>query len=1364
MTDLFLHLMNMSLTASWMILAVLLLRLVLKKAPRWIPCLLWGVVALRLILPFSLESALSLIPSAEPIPPDIAVTDTPAIDTGIPVINETVNPIISETFSPPVENTGATPMQTLLDVVSIVWVAGIGLMLLYSLFSYLRLYVKVRASLRREENVYYCDAIAYPFILGIFRPRIYIPSGMPEDQVGYILRHERAHLARRDHWWKPLGFLLLSVYWFNPIIWVGYILLCRDIEMACDEKVVKDMSSAAKVGYSEALVACSMQRRMILACPLAFGEVGVKQRIKSVLNYKKPAFWLLLTAIVASIAVAVCFLPNPKKSDGLYGDVSASKLTDAQAQELLADLVERQIELEFMFADEMPKADSSQPHPLDENFWLSTDERFSSIQDIRDMILAVMTEEAAETLFFKYLDHPYDSPDNAPEFLEYDGKLYVNIYSGGYGFSTTYLYDTARIVGRTRNSVTVEMNTQFVDLDDAFIYTPTLVKTRDGWRMDSSLGEGYYYESANELSLRVGEAPADSIRFTDTTVPEQNYTLLIQTSRTVTDLRLLALTDSDTISSNTLYRVQQTLYTLDALTPEDTLALATYVNDATVNRAISYRDDKGVLRHYAIRCDMSGQKESPYLEELAFYEVEYDETSGSSTAIPEEYYCVTYTQPVWDMSTAIEMPRYALEDGYRQQLQEIVDRLQWMDDVLLDRTWRYDGYFCLQDDKKYYIDLTGMTLYDGSRVATFTDTDLTTLDLLMRWCVSPAAVQATVTGEVLEWNNEGNYYLLKVTESDRELGDTVKVSVKHLVGNAALKGTTIVVGYDGQPVEDDPMLIYALTEDTIYSYTPSDGEYLSGDFVYKKVRDGIEIVQCLSEQTHIVLPARLDGLPVVALGNYAFYQRTTALSITLPEGLKRINGSSFYRCYNLRRAVIPSTVTEIATNPFWRASCLPEVQVAAGNPAYKTVDGVLYDITGETLISYPEGKKQESFYVPEFVKQITNDAFGYHPQLQNLYLTKTVELEDDTLTAIPRNLCLYIYKNSPADRTLQAVDREPDSDRYHPYVYRDETATTTTTKPTTTTATTTTASTTTTTVSTATTTENNVVPDVIVFNTENVRRITFYSHYGAVKVRDVPAEDKAEVLNWLGTFTIKERVDDPLHLNGANTYYVEIEYSDGTIIKKGLSAVEVDGELYHVEHGADYYYGQDMIWGKKSTSTSTTTTTTTTTTASTTRTTASTTADTTDWETLDPDHKRSPVENGTLVVLGKELPEGEWMVYCKDLYHENSDLMLVPFVPILRELGAKVTWKSDTLAEVTYQNKKAILDTAHQQMYNAEDPSELYIMAAPGGSVLYQGKGESFLLDDVTTIYALRWFFQEKYNWAASHIDEGYMALEIGNV
>jgi len=317
-----------------------------------------------------------------------------------------------------------------------------------------------------------------------------------------------------------------------------------------------------------------------------------------------------------------------------------------------------------------------------------------------------------------------------------------------------------------------------------------------------------------------------------------------------------------------------------------------------------------------------------------------------------------------------------------------------------------------------------------------------------------------------------------------------------------------------------------------------------------------------------------------------------------------------------------------------------------------------------------------------------------------------------------------------------------------------------------------TATNTTTTTTTATTTTT--VPDVIVFNTENVRRITFYSHYGAAKVRDVPAEDKAEVLNWLGTFTIKERVDDPLHLNGANTYYVEIEYSDGTIIKKGLSAVVVDGELYHVEHGADYYYGQDMIFGKKGTSTTTTTTrktttfvtttTTTTTTMSTTRTTASTTADTTDWETLDPDHKRSPVENGTLVVLGKELPEGEWMVYCKDLYHENSDLMLVPFVPILRELGAKVTWKSDTLAEVTYQNKKAILDTAHQQMYNAEDPSELYIMAAPGGSVLYQGKGESFLLDDVTTIYALRWFFQEKYNWAASHIDEGYMALEIGNV
>lgn len=1039
MTDLFLHLMNMSLTASWMILAVLLLRLVLKKAPRWIPCLLWGVVALRLILPFSLESALSLIPSAEPIPPDIAVTDTPAIDTGIPAINETVNPIISETFTPPVENTGATPMQTLLDVVSIVWVAGIGLMLLYSLFSYLRLYVKVRASLRREENVYYCDAIAYPFILGIFRPRIYVPSGMPEDQVGYILRHERAHLARRDHWWKPLGFLLLSVYWFNPIIWVGYILLCRDIEMACDEKVIKDMSGTAKVGYSEALVACSMQRRMILACPLAFGEVGVKQRIKSVLNYKKPAFWLLLTAIVASIAVAVCFLPNPKKSDGLYGDVSASKLTDAQAQELLADLVERQIELEFMFADEAPEADPSQPHPLDKNLWLSTDERFSSIQDIRDMVLGVMTREAAETLFFHYLDGPFDSIGDGPEYLEYEGKLYVNMYSGGKGFSTTYLFDTARIVERTRNSVTVEMNTQFVDTDDSFIYTPTLVKTRDGWRLDSSLSEGYYYESANELSLSIGEAPADSIRFTDTTVPEQNYTLLIQTSRTVTDLRLLALTDSDTISSSILYRVQQTLYTLDALTPEDTLALATYVNDATVNRAISYRDDKGVLRHYAIRCDMSGQKESPYLEELAFYEVEYDETSGSSTSIPESNYCVTYTQPMVDVSKAIKMPRCPLDEGYRLALQEMVGRLNWVDDALPDRMRQYDGHFCLDNGTKYYIDLTGRVLYDGSRVATFTNADVSTLDFLLRWGVSMLTLQVTVTGEVLEWNNEGNYYLLKVIESDRNLGDTVKVSVKHLVGNAAPEGTTIVVGYDGQPVEEDPTLIYALTVDWVDTYTLQDGEYRSGDFIYTKVDDGIEIVKCLSERSHIVLPAQLDGLPVVALGDYAFYQRTSALSITLPEGLKRINGSSFYRCYNLRRAVIPSTVTEIAANPFWRASCLPEIQVAAGNPAYKTVDGVLYDITGETLISYPEGKKQESFYVPDYVKRIANDAFGYYPQLQNLYLTKSVELESDILTAIPRNLCLYVYKNSPADRTLQAVDREPDSDWYHPYVYRDET-------------------------------------------------------------------------------------------------------------------------------------------------------------------------------------------------------------------------------------------------------------------------------------------------------------------------------------
>lgn len=313
MTAIFLKLLNMSIAASWLVLAVILLRFFLKKAPRWIMCLLWGIVALRLVMPFAVESAFSLIPSAEVIPLDVAASETPAIYSGIPAVNSAVNPLVTQHFSP-----GGSGLEEILLYAAMVWLTGMAIMLLYSTVTYLKLHHQVKASILYRENIYICDNVGSPFLLGIFRPRIYIPSGVAEAQLQFVLAHENAHLKRRDHWWKPLGFLLLTVYWFNPLLWVAYLLLCRDIERSCDEKVIAGMDPAGKVGYSTALAACSVHRRTIMACPVAFGEISVKARIKGVLHYKKPAFWIVCISVLMCVITAAGFLTNPEPCGHTY--------------------------------------------------------------------------------------------------------------------------------------------------------------------------------------------------------------------------------------------------------------------------------------------------------------------------------------------------------------------------------------------------------------------------------------------------------------------------------------------------------------------------------------------------------------------------------------------------------------------------------------------------------------------------------------------------------------------------------------------------------------------------------------------------------------------------------------------------------------------------------------------------------------------------------------------------------------------------------------------------------------------------------------------------------------------------------------
>lgn len=313
MEGVFLKLVNLSISASWLVLAILVLRRVFRPAPKRMICFLWALVALRLVCPISLESALSLIPSAQTLPPEILDTATPQIDSGIQAINSAVNPVLSQSLAP-TPGASVNPTQIWSVILAWVWAAGVAVMVFYALLSSWRLKRRVATATLLWENIKQSERADTPFVLGLIHPMIYLPYGIKEEDLEYVIAHERAHIQRKDHWWKPLGFALLCVYWFNPLLWLAYVLLCRDIEGACDEKVIEEMGLGHRRGYSIALFHCGVRRKSVAACPLAFGEVGVKERIKRVMDYQTPARWIVAVSFIACAAAAVCFLTNPPPS------------------------------------------------------------------------------------------------------------------------------------------------------------------------------------------------------------------------------------------------------------------------------------------------------------------------------------------------------------------------------------------------------------------------------------------------------------------------------------------------------------------------------------------------------------------------------------------------------------------------------------------------------------------------------------------------------------------------------------------------------------------------------------------------------------------------------------------------------------------------------------------------------------------------------------------------------------------------------------------------------------------------------------------------------------------------------------------
>lgn len=326
MDDVFLKLVNLSISASWLILAVLVLRVVLKKAPKWVMPLLWGVVALRLVCLFSIESALSLIPSAETIPSEIVTETREPVLYEQATLDIVTNPTLPSAAEVPV---GVSRQQAQVDfnIYSVLWLAGMAALLVHALVSAGKLKRKLATAILLRDNIYESEFVDSPFVFGVVKPNIYLPMHMDEGTAAYVIAHERAHLARRDHWWKVLGYLVLALHWFNPLVWVAYILFCRDIELACDEKVVKGLDGAARADYSQALLSCAAPKRAVAACPLAFGEGNIKTRVKSALHYKKPAFWVAAAAVLAVVIMAVCFLTNPRSDRGSL--VWAQKLNAA---------------------------------------------------------------------------------------------------------------------------------------------------------------------------------------------------------------------------------------------------------------------------------------------------------------------------------------------------------------------------------------------------------------------------------------------------------------------------------------------------------------------------------------------------------------------------------------------------------------------------------------------------------------------------------------------------------------------------------------------------------------------------------------------------------------------------------------------------------------------------------------------------------------------------------------------------------------------------------------------------------------------------------------------------------------------------
>ena len=415
MSAIFTEILNLSVMASFLILAVLMLRVILKKAPKGVRYIFWAMVGLRLIFPFSFESRLSLLPNAQSF--DAAIDTSTAYVPSVPVVAQ-----------PSVDK------MSVADIVPYIWFAGGIIMLLYMFISFVRVKLMVRESVLYKDNIYLCDHVHSPFVLGIVNPKIYLSSSMSKSEMNLVINHERTHINHGDNIWKPLGFLLLSVYWFNPLCWIAYFLFVKDIELFCDESVTKTLSKTARKKYSYALLGFSTRRMTVSACPLAFAENDVKTRVKNVLSYKKPALYVVIVSVIMCVATMLMFMSSP---------VSAKVVAEYKFSKTLSQVVDS---VEAIAPTEPPteaptekptekkketkkKTQESQPTNYDNSYDYSGDYSQDYAIDyvplkIQPVYMDPMWEEQV-TLDFYASSHSYENSgvQNAYDVTPYDGEF-----------------------------------------------------------------------------------------------------------------------------------------------------------------------------------------------------------------------------------------------------------------------------------------------------------------------------------------------------------------------------------------------------------------------------------------------------------------------------------------------------------------------------------------------------------------------------------------------------------------------------------------------------------------------------------------------------------------------------------------------------------------------------------------------------------------------------------------------------------------------------------------------------------------------------------------------------------------------------